>query len=175
MPVEVWRADLVEPEGSIAALVLRRAPDRTSGEVPSLPLDGDASPSDAVVETTPDGVISGWNGGAKRLFGYCPEEAIGRPERMLVPPDLLDEVSALHERASLGEGIGEHQTARLTKDGRRVGVAVVVEPIRDATGAVVAVASVVRDTEAQTGDGRRCGRARRGSGRRSPTPRSGWR
>ncbi|HYO29525.1 MAG TPA: PAS domain S-box protein, partial [Thermomicrobiales bacterium] len=153
MPVEVWRADLVEPEGSIAALVLRRAADRTSSEVPALPLDGDASPSDAVVETTPDGVISGWNGGARRLFGYCPEEAIGRPERMLVPPDLLDEVSGLHERASLGEGIGEHQTVRLTKDGRRVGVAVVVEPIRDATGAVVAVASVVRDTAPRTGDG----------------------
>ncbi len=146
VPVEVWTTVLSEPDGPVTVVILRRADDRGGAEEPgSKTGGGSAATSDAIVETRLDGTITGWNRAAEHLYGYRLEEAIGRLERMLVPPDLLGEVTGLHERARQGEGIGEHRTARVTKDGRRIDVAMEMEPVRGAAGRVVAVASIVRD------------------------------
>ena len=148
VPVDVWTTVHPGADGPVTTLVLRQAVAHRGEAKPEVGGDGAAaSTSDAIVETTLDGLISGWNRAAEHLYGYRPDEAIGRPERMLVPPDLLGEVAGLRERTRHGAASGEHETTRLTKDGRRIDVALEMEPVRDAAGRVVAVASVVRDAD----------------------------
>src|SRR5687767_8888040 len=65
---------------------------------------------DAIISKTLDGVIRTWNKGAERIFGYTPEEAIGRPITMLMPPDRVDEEASILARLRRGERIDHYET-----------------------------------------------------------------
>jgi two-component system cell cycle sensor histidine kinase/response regulator CckA len=102
------------------------------------------SSPDAIISEDLKGVITSWNPGAEKLYGYAAEEAIGRDARMLLPPGAPDEVSANVEAARRGESFTT-ETIRRHKSGQLLDVALTVSPIRDRSGNVVGVATIVRD------------------------------
>jgi two-component system, cell cycle sensor histidine kinase and response regulator CckA len=105
------------------------------------------SSHDAVISSTPSGIITTWNAGAERLFGYSAEEVIGRDSAFLRTdlPDREAEAAAIMERIERGEWIDEHRTERLRRDGTAISVSISVSPVLDDRGAVIGIGSVVRD------------------------------
>lgn len=100
--------------------------------------------ADAVLRTTPEGVITTWNPGAERLYGHTRDEAIGRSVAMLIPSERRAELGRFMSRAVAGE-TAQFETVRRHRSGRPLDVSVSVSPIRDAAGRVVAVTSTSRD------------------------------
>ncbi len=98
---------------------------------------------DAIVCKTLDGVITGWNAGAERLYGYSAREVIGRKSVGITTPET--ELPKILARIGRGEQVDHYETTGVTKDGRRVDVSVTVSPIRDAAGNIVGAASIARD------------------------------
>ena len=100
---------------------------------------------DAIVTKDLDGAITSWNDGARRLYGYSAEEAIGQPVTLLLPPDRLDEEAQILDRVKRGEGVDHFETVRRCKDGRLIDVSVTISPIRDRAGRVVGASKIARD------------------------------
>jgi len=100
---------------------------------------------DAVVSKTLDGIIQSWNRGAQRIFGYTPEEMIGKPITTIIPPELHDEESMILERIRNGVPVEHFDTTRIAKDGRRVSISLTVSPIRNAQGKVIGASKIARD------------------------------
>ena len=108
-----------------------------------------ASSDDAIVSKTLDGVIRSWNAGAQRIFGYSPEEAVGQPITLIIPPELIAEEREILGRLRRGERIDHFETIRVTKDGRRIDISLTVSPVRDSSGRIVGASKVGRDITAQ--------------------------
>jgi diguanylate cyclase (GGDEF)-like protein/PAS domain S-box-containing protein len=104
-----------------------------------------ASSGDAIVSKTLDGIVTGWNAQAERLFGYAAAEAIGQPMTMMLPPDRVAEEAELLAHVADGGTISGHETVRLRKDGSAVNVSVTLSPIRDDLGRVAGAAKIIRD------------------------------
>ena len=104
-----------------------------------------ASSDDAIISKDLQGVITSWNRGARELFGYTAEEAIGKPVTLLIPPDHIDEEPGILERIRRGETIDHYETVRQRKDGRRLHISLTVSPIRNAGGRVIGAAKIARD------------------------------
>jgi PAS domain S-box-containing protein len=100
---------------------------------------------DAVVSKTLDGVITSWNGGAERIFGYSAAEAVGRSIELIIPPDRLGEERDILARLRRGERIEHFETLRRAKDGRLMDISLTISPVRDATGRVVGASKIARD------------------------------
>jgi PAS domain S-box-containing protein len=100
---------------------------------------------DAVVSKTLDGVITSWNGGAERIFGYSAAEAVGRGIELIIPPDRLGEERDILARLRRGERIEHFETLRRAKDGRLMDISLTISPVRDATGRVVGASKIARD------------------------------
>jgi two-component system CheB/CheR fusion protein len=107
------------------------------------------SSDDAIVSKTLDGVIRSWNAGAQRIFGYTPEEAIGQPITLIIPPELIAEEREILARLGRGERVDHFETVRVTKDGRRIEISLTVSPVRDSAGRVVGASKVARDITIQ--------------------------
>jgi PAS domain S-box-containing protein len=108
------------------------------------------SSEDAIIGQDLDGSITSWNKGAERIYGYAPEEVIGKNISLLLPPDeaangLPDESSEILEKVARGEGIEHRESVRVTKDGRRLDVSISVSPLRDAKGDVIGASVIARD------------------------------
>ncbi len=103
------------------------------------------SAEDAVVTKTLDGVITSWNKGAERVFGYTAEEAIGKSVTMLIPEDHPDEEPAILARLRAGQRIEHYETVRVRKDGRLINISLTVSPIRDANGKIIGASKIARD------------------------------
>jgi PAS domain S-box-containing protein len=103
------------------------------------------SSDDAIISKTLDGVITSWNGGATRIFGYEPSEMIGQSILRLIPPELHGEETEILARLQRGERIDHFETVRVAKDGRRIDVSLTVSPLRDRSGRVVGASKVGRD------------------------------
>ncbi len=102
------------------------------------------SSDDAIIGKDLNGVVTSWNSGAERLFGYTAEEMIGTEISRLVPPERPDEEPAILARLRRGEFIDHYETVRLTKDGSRIHVALTVSPIVDG-GKVIGASKIARD------------------------------
>ena len=100
---------------------------------------------DAIVAKDLKGLITAWNRGAERLFGYAAAEAIGKPIAMLIPPDLPDEEPSILARIRLGEHVEHYETTRQRKDGTRVEISLTVSPIKDEQGRVIGASKIARD------------------------------
>ena len=107
------------------------------------------SSDDAIVSKTLDGIIRTWNAGAQRIFGYTPEEIIGRPITTLIPPERKEEETAIIARLRAGERVDHFETVRLTKDGREITVSVTISPIRDSRGNIIGASKIARDITRQ--------------------------
>jgi len=100
---------------------------------------------DAIISKNLNSIILTWNKGAERLFGYSASEVIGKPVTILMPPERLDEESAILERIRCGERVEHYETVRCRKDGSLVDISLTVSPIRNAQGKVVAASKIARD------------------------------
>jgi PAS domain S-box-containing protein len=107
------------------------------------------SSDDAILSKDLQGIITSWNGGCVRLFGYTADEAIGRPAAMLHPADRHDEEAMILTRLRLGEKIDHYETVRQRKDGSLVDISLSVSPIRNQHGTIVGASKVARDITAQ--------------------------
>jgi diguanylate cyclase (GGDEF)-like protein/PAS domain S-box-containing protein len=103
------------------------------------------SSEDAIISKTLDGVILSWNRGARRIYGYTPEEVVGRHISILVPSENPNEISGILTRLRRGEKIEPYETVRVTKDGRRLDISLTVSPIRDSAGNITGASTIARD------------------------------
>ena len=104
------------------------------------------SSSDAIIGQAPDGTVMFWNGGAERLFGYRPDEAIGRPVvDLLLPQGHGGEDVQLIQAVMAGRHVDAFDSVRWHRDGHPVDVSISAGPIRGATGEIVGVAKVLHD------------------------------
>ena len=103
------------------------------------------SADDAIITKTLDGVITSWNAGAERIFGYTAEEVIGKPIAILIPPDHINEEPAILARLRAGERIEHYETVRRRKDGTLVDISLTVSPIIDASGTIIGASKIARD------------------------------
>jgi PAS domain S-box-containing protein len=108
-----------------------------------------SSSDDAIVVESLDGVISTWNQGAARLYGYTPDEVIGQPMTMLCPPDRTGEIADILAKVIKGERIVHYETTRQRKDGTTFPASVSVSPVNDEYGTTIGAASIARDITAQ--------------------------
>jgi PAS domain S-box-containing protein len=107
------------------------------------------SSDDAIITKTLQGIITSWNPGAERIFGYAPDEVVGKPVTMLIPEDHLDEEPAILERLRRGERIDHYSTVRRRKDGALIDVSLTVSPIKDSSGRIIGASKISRDISAQ--------------------------
>jgi PAS domain S-box-containing protein len=103
------------------------------------------SSNDAIIGKNLNGIVTSWNLGAERIFGYTAEEMIGQSITRLIPPDRQNEELEILTRIRRGERFDHFETVRLAKDGRQLNVSITVSPIKDSTGHVVGASKVARD------------------------------
>jgi PAS domain S-box-containing protein len=103
------------------------------------------SSDDVIIGKTLDGIITSWNPGAARLYGYAADEVVGRPISVIIPPDRPDELPSILQRLRRGERIEHFETVRMRKDGTPVDVSISIAPIRDAGGQFIGAATIARD------------------------------
>ncbi|HYP76801.1 MAG TPA: PAS domain S-box protein [Polyangiaceae bacterium] len=144
-PIEVSLSPL-ETEGELlVSSAIRDISERKHAERQRASLAALVEASDdAIIGTTVAGIVSSWNEGARRLFGYSSAEIIGKPITLLVPPEQLLEFEGVLAKVAGAETV-RLDTLRRRKDGTDVDVSLTVSPVRDATGNVIGIAKVARD------------------------------
>jgi PAS domain S-box-containing protein len=120
---------------------LRLKADKATGLLASIV----GSSDDAIVSKTLDGVITSWNAGAERLFGYTAQEAIGQHISMIIPLDRLGEETTILARLRQGDRIDHFDTIRLRKDGTMIEISVSISPVTDASGKIIGASKIARD------------------------------
>ncbi|MGB7328953.1 MAG: chemotaxis protein CheB [Rubripirellula sp.] len=103
------------------------------------------STDDAIIGQDLDGVITSWNAGAERLYGYSPDEAIGQHVSILVPDEQYTEVKEYHQAIEAAERLHTRDTVRQCKDGTRLHVSLTVSPVYDAHGKLIGISKIARD------------------------------
>jgi PAS domain S-box-containing protein len=103
------------------------------------------SSDDAIISKDLDGIITTWNRGAERIFGYTADEVIGKPVTILMPPERHNEEPAILERIRRGDHIDHYETVRMRKHGGRVDISLTVSPLRNAEGKIIGASKVARD------------------------------
>jgi PAS domain S-box-containing protein len=103
------------------------------------------SSGDAIISKTLDGIITTWNRGAEKLFGYSAQESIGKSMLMLFPPERIAEEAEILARIRQGESVDHFDTVRLTKNGKRIDVSVTLSPIRNNQGQIIGASKIARD------------------------------
>jgi PAS domain S-box-containing protein len=120
------------------------------------------SSHDAIIGKDLNGIVTSWNQGAEKMFGYAAEEMTGTSIKRLIPADRQDEENQILLNIRNGESVEHFETLRQTKDGRLINISVTASPIKDITGNVIGVSKVARDiTERKlTEEARRTSEAR---------------
>jgi len=103
------------------------------------------SSEDAVVSKTLNGIVTSWNSAAERLFGFSADEMIGQSITRVIPQELLHEEEEILSKLRKGERIDRYETARVTKEGRRLEISLTISPIRDSRGNIVGAAKIAHD------------------------------
>jgi PAS domain S-box-containing protein len=147
--IEVSLSPLETESGMLVSSTIRDISERKKAEQQSVRLAAlvDAS-DDAIMGKTLAGVITSWNQGAQRMFGYTEDEVLGRSVSVLIPPDCVADEPAVLEAVARGE-VNRLDTVRRHKNGEDVDVSITLSPVRDGLGHVVGVSSVARDITAR--------------------------
>ena len=103
------------------------------------------SSDDAILSKDLNGIITSWNKGAERLFGYTEEETLGKPVTILMPPERQNEEPVILARIRRGERVDHYETVRQRKDGSLIDISLTVSPLKDANGQVVGASKIARD------------------------------
>jgi PAS domain S-box-containing protein len=146
--VLISAAPLVGEDGATPAMVFifedvtdRKRAEHARGRLAAIVESSD----DAIIGKSLDGIVTSWNGGAERLFGYSAAEMIGQPLVRLVPPDRHDDLPKNLNAIRRGERVEHFETERMRKSGERIHVSLTVSPIRDAAGRIVGASKIARD------------------------------
>ncbi len=100
---------------------------------------------DAIYGKDLQGIITSWNKGAERIYGYSSHETIGQPVSMLVPPDMPDDFHTILSKIANGEHIVHYETKRRKKDSQIIEVSVSISPIRNQSGKIIGASTIARD------------------------------
>jgi PAS domain S-box-containing protein len=103
------------------------------------------SSDDAIMSVSLNDVITSWNPGAQRMYGYTEAEALGQPITMIIPPKLREEEAEILRRIKAGDSLEHSETIRMAKSGNRLDVSLTISPIRDSAGKVVGVSKIARN------------------------------
>jgi PAS domain S-box-containing protein len=104
---------------------------------------------DAIIGKDLNGIITSWNKGAERIYGYAPEEVVGKHISLLTPGDRPDEISEILQKIARGESTEHYESVRVTKDGRHLSVSISVSPLQNEAGEIVGASAIARDITAQ--------------------------
>jgi len=126
---------------SIEDVTVRKQSERFSAHLAAIVEASD----DAIISKNTDGMITSWNKGAERLFGYTLQEAVGQPVTMLIPPAMRNEEREIYERLESGKAVRHYEAVRLCKDGSLVEVSLTTSPIKDTVGRVIGASKIARD------------------------------
>ena len=107
------------------------------------------SAEDAIISKTLNGIITSWNKGAERIFGYTSDEVIGKPVTILIPKEHENEEPAILARLRAGDRIEHYETIRVRKDGKLIDISLTVSPIRGPKGEIVGASKIARDITEQ--------------------------
>jgi PAS domain S-box-containing protein len=149
-PIDVSLAvsPIRSPTGEItgAAKVIRNIRDRLRAEEARGRLAAIVDSSDdAIVSKTLDGIVTSWNRGAERLFGYSAAEAIGQSILLIVPADRHSEEADVLRRIRGGQSVDHFETVRRRKDGTQIEISLTVSPVRDSLGRIIGASKTARD------------------------------
>lgn len=103
------------------------------------------SSDDAILTKDLEGIITSWNAGAERLYGYAAEEVLGKPATILAPLDRRDEEPMILERIRGGQRIRHYETVRQRKDGSLIDISLTVSPVKDGSGRIIGASKIARD------------------------------
>ncbi|HYZ84742.1 MAG TPA: PAS domain S-box protein [Bryobacteraceae bacterium] len=103
------------------------------------------SSDDAILSKDLNGIITSWNKGAERLFGYTASEVIGKPVSILAPSERVNEMPHMLAKVRQGERVDHYETQRRTKDGKVLDVSLTVSPIRNSAGEIIGASKIARD------------------------------
>jgi PAS domain S-box-containing protein len=117
------------------------------------------SSDDAIITKDLNGVVTSWNKGAERVFGYTAEEMVGRPIMTLIPKDRQDEEPKILQRLRRGERVDHFDTRRVCKDGREIEIALTISPVKNSRGEIVGASKIARDVTMQKQAARSIARA----------------
>ncbi|HXP09677.1 MAG TPA: PAS domain S-box protein [Acidobacteriaceae bacterium] len=103
------------------------------------------SSDDAIISKTLDGIVTAWNRGAEKLFGYAAVEILGKSMLLLLPPERIAEEADILDRIAHGKSVEHFETVRVKKDGTAIDVSVTISPIRNSDGVIVGASKIARD------------------------------
>ena len=152
IPIDDSAAPIRDRNGSVqgTVLVFRDITERRRAEAAGHLLASIVECSDdAIISKDLKGVVTTWNKGAERIFGYSAEEMIGQPISLLANPARPDEMPGILERIGRGERIDHFQTLRRTKEGKLIHTSVTISPVRNPAGQITGASKVLRDITAQ--------------------------
>ena len=107
------------------------------------------SSDDAIISKDLNGIVTTWNQGAERVFGYTAAEIIGQPITTIIPPELHSDEDVIQAKLAAGERIDHFQTVRVRKDGERIEVSLTISPVKDQNGKIIGAAKIARDITQQ--------------------------
>ncbi len=107
------------------------------------------SSDDAIASKTLDGIVTSWNKGAERIFGYTASEMVGQSITMVIPEDRQDEETEILGRIRRGERVDHFETLRRRKDGGTLVVSLTISPVKDADGKIIGASKIARDITEQ--------------------------
>jgi PAS domain S-box-containing protein len=135
-------------DGAVAlvVVVITDITERKKSELVSLRMAAIVEFSDdAIIGKDLNSIISSWNRGAEKIFGYSASEMVGSSIMRLIPDDRRDEENQILDKIRCGESVEHFETLRQTKDGRLIDVSVTASPIKDADGKPIGVSKVARN------------------------------
>jgi PAS domain S-box-containing protein len=106
------------------------------------------SSQDAIIGKDLNGVVTSWNKGAERIYGYTSDEMVGKSISLLAPKDRPDDIPMILEKVRQGEIVDHYEAVRVTKDGRQLNISLSVSPMRDSDGRIVGASAIGRDVTA---------------------------
>ncbi len=99
----------------------------------------------SIIGKTLDGTITDWNMGAEKMYGYAPEEIIGRSIKVLVPEDIENDVGWIMETIHSRRSIKNYETIRKCKDNKIINVSLTISPIKDTDGNIIGASTIADD------------------------------
>jgi PAS domain S-box-containing protein len=126
-------------------LTERRRAEAASGLLASIV----ESSGDAILSQDLNTIVTSWNSGAERIFGYTAEDMIGKPASVLASPEFPDEMKEIQKRVARGERVDQYRTVRRTKSGRLIQASVTVSPMLGAAGRIAGASKISRDITVQ--------------------------
>jgi PAS domain S-box-containing protein len=127
--------------GTVADITERKCSEQAAQQLAAIVESSD----EAIISKDLNGIVTSWNHGAERIFGYRADEMIGKPITMLIPTDRHAEETEILRKIRRGQPIKHFETVRRCKDGRLIDISLTISPIRDANGKIIGASKIARD------------------------------